>query len=77
MFADIRRFQELEMSIHSDHNDCLPMPCMLHLSFVFAGSLADDIQPSSTSDPNESERDRYLRSLGYTRYDDPYMLPTS
>ena len=78
MFSDIRRLQELEKKCCSGHDESPPLSSVLQqLSFV--SSLADDVKPSSTgtSDPSESERDRYLRSLGYTRYDDPYMLPTS
>ena len=72
MFADICRLkQELESTCSSSTH----LSSMLHPAHV--NSLAADAEPSSTSNPNESERDRYLASLGYTRYDDPYMLATS
>ncbi len=74
MFADIRMLkEELERSRCLNYQS--PLSSMLHQAST--SCLAADAQPSSTNDPNESERERYLASLGYTRYDDPYMLPTS
>ena len=76
MFSDIRRFQQDTASSHDPAGSTI-LSCALLASL---STVQEEDTGSSLKDSDsvtQSERDLFLASLGYSRYTDPYFLPSS